>query len=458
MRNRITHWSGAVVGSALLVVAALGMITPHSPQAQSAAYTFTLLATLNEPAPGGGFHINDFEPGALNNRGDFIYGTDLGTSPDPNTFFGEGVFLRQARQASTVELARSTGPAPGGGVFDFLLLGQTALNDQGDAAFAFTLVPFSTDGVSSGLYRYSHSTGQVTPVVVSGSPAPPPVGGSFAGVGFNVSLTNRGDLVFNGVLPTGVGVFKADKRNQITSVVSPGDVFPGGGEFVSIGNGGPRIAQGGDVAFTARLAGEDSALSSVYVKNARTQEIISVAHAGDREPCGGVFRSAYSPVLNNRSVVVFFGDISQPPDFFQSLGLYRYLRGETVAVACPGDPMPGGGHFVRTSTFTAEQVSINNSGPGEIVFNALLDTVNGEGVHDTGLYVWSRGSLRLVARTGTIIPGVGTVSQLAMPVITGGPPPISFLPDSGAINNDRGQVLLGATLTDGRAVLLLATP
>ena len=113
---------------------------------------------------------------------------------------------------------------------------------------------------------------------------------------------------------------------------------------------------------------------------------------------------------------------------------------------------------MRTSTFTAEQVSINNSGPGEIVFNALLDTVNGEGVHDTGLYVWSRGSLRLVARTGTVIPGVGTVSQLAMPVITGGPPPISFLPDSGAINNDRGQVLFGATLTDGRAVLLLATP
>jgi hypothetical protein len=48
--------------------------------------------------------------------------------------------------------------------------------------------------------------------------------------------------------------------------------------------------------------------------------------------------------------------------------------------------MPGG-HFVRTSTFTAEQVSINNSGPGEIAFNALLDTVNGEGVSDTGLHV-----------------------------------------------------------------------
>jgi hypothetical protein len=33
-----------------------------------------------------------------------------------------------------------------------------------------------------------------------------------------------------------------------------------------------------------------------------------------------------------------------------------------------------------------------------------------------------------------------------------------FVPNSGAINNDRGQVLFSATLTDGRGVLLLDTP
>ena len=61
MRNRTKIWPGtAVVGSALLLVAALGIITPHSPQAKSAAYTFTFLAALNEPAPGGGFHLDDF--------------------------------------------------------------------------------------------------------------------------------------------------------------------------------------------------------------------------------------------------------------------------------------------------------------------------------------------------------------------------------------------------------------
>src|SRR5262249_38652300 len=157
-----------------------------------------------------------------------------------------------------------TGPAPGGGIFDFLLLGQTALNDQGDGAFAFTLQPFSSDGVSSGVYRYSHITGKVTPVVMSGAPAPAPVGGTFSGVGFNTSLNNRGDLVFVGAVATGLGVFKADVRNRITSVISPGESVPGGGQFDAAANGGPWINQGGDVAFTAHLAGEESAVSSVY--------------------------------------------------------------------------------------------------------------------------------------------------------------------------------------------------
>ena len=64
-------------------------------QAERVSYSFTKLSTLGQKAPGGGNHINDFEPGALNNHGDAIYGTDLGTSADPATFIGEGVFIRQ---------------------------------------------------------------------------------------------------------------------------------------------------------------------------------------------------------------------------------------------------------------------------------------------------------------------------------------------------------------------------
>jgi len=65
-----------------------------------------------------------------------------------------------------------------------------------------------------------------------------------------------------------------------------------------------------------------------------------------------------------------------------------------------------------------------------------------------------------VARTGTVIPGVGTIFSLEMGNSTapGLPPLPSGYPTCGAQLNERGQTFFGCTLTDGRGVLLLATP
>jgi hypothetical protein len=118
--------------------------------------------------------------------------------------------------------------------------------------------------------------------------------------------------------------------------------------------------------------------------------------------------------------------------------------------------MPGGGKFVTASYFVVNEVHINNS--GEVAFTALLDTDNdNDGNPDTGLFVWLHGSVKLVARTGTVIPGVGTIRHLAT-ATTGFPPPPVLTPSSSAVNNDRGQVFFCATLTDGTGVLLIATP
>ena len=193
--------------------------------------------------------------------------------------------------------------------------------------------------------------------------------------------------------------------------------------------------------------GEEPGLSGLYLKDAQTGTIVSIAHAGDPAPRGGVFRSAYSPVLNDSGDLVFQGDLSSPPNFGQNQGVYLYSRGKLTAIARPGDLMPGGGRFVTTAAFP-NALHINN--PGEVVFGASVDT------GETGMYVASRGSIRLVARDGTVIPGVGTVSQ----VVTGGA--FNFAPGNAPNteiqNNDRGQVFLAATLTDGRGVLLVATP
>jgi hypothetical protein len=116
---------------------------------------------------------------------------------------------------------------------------------------------------------------------------------------------------------------------------------------------------------------------------------------------------------------------------------------------------------VTASNIIGFQIHVNNA--GEVVFNATLDTDdNNDAVPDMGLYVWSHGSLRLVARTGTVTPGAGTIAHLHMNVFTTPPLPV-FVPDSGAHNNDHGQVVFGAMLEKDdcetpRGVLLVATP
>ena len=169
--------------------------------------------------------------------------------------------------------ARAGEPAPGGGVFGPGFLSPTTLNDKGDVGFVYVLDPFSFPPRSplrgerrrlSLLSEHPHGAPVMTPGVT-----PAPGGGLFVGAGFGANLNNRGDLVFAGIVPTdkgiplpdedyiglGVGIFKANKKGHISSLVSPGDPAPGGGVFDW--RNFPWINDGGDVAFMGHVAGEE---------------------------------------------------------------------------------------------------------------------------------------------------------------------------------------------------------
>jgi hypothetical protein len=445
---------------------------------------FQVVATLGTTVAvptGTAVRINDFEPGGLNNQGDIAYGDDLGNANDPSIFIGEGVFLRNHQGQETV-LGSSTAPAPGGGTFSSSgFEGPVTLNAQGDAAVDFLLSPTGSPfGVNSGAYRYMHNTGTITPVVLPFT-TPAPGGGTFQGVEFGPSLDNRGDLYFVGIIPTthgvavpdnpglGLGIFKADLAGHITSVVSPGDPAPGGGTFDNAGETYATSAWvngGGDIVFAGHVAGQDALLpgfgqpdffatiGSLYIKSGSTGQITSIAHAGDPAPGGGVFRQALFGGINDRDDVVFTGDLTPAPNVYQSLGVFLYSGGSIIPIARPGDSMPGGGHLFSASGINGE-THLNNR--DDVVFNATLDTFT-NGVADTGMYQWSHGQLSLIARTGTVIPGVGTVASVTNPsaIVVG--PPTGVFPTSGAVNNDRGQVLFAVTLTNGTGVMLLAFP
>ena len=188
---------------------------------------------------------------------------------------------------------------------------------------------------------------------------------------------------------------------------------------------------------------------SIYFKPAPKGPIVSIAHQGDPAPGGGVFNIAFGPVLNSRGDILFIGDLGTDPHGFGPGGVFLFTKGRLEAVARPGDAMPGGGHFA-TSSPLIQNYGINNG--GDVTFDAALDTGPAE-APDTGLYVSSGGVVQLVARTGTVIPGVGTVAGILNS--------LGFtFPSGGCTINNRGQVLFSALLTGGgnSTVLLLATP
>jgi hypothetical protein len=473
---------GKMIEAALAVLLVLLASGASLPAQSGPGYVFTEVAALGDPAPGGSAYAFDFEPYGINNPGDLLYVADLGTAAC-NVFpgagcLGEGVFL--VHQGHTSALARSGDPAPGGGTF-FGAQGTGAfgpglsLNAQGDAAFVFFLTPPGTSaaGVNAGVYRYSHSTRTVIPVVVPNVTLAPG-GGAFAGAALHAQLNNEGELVFTGIVPSGagvagnglglgVGIFKVDgdEASRISSVVSPGDRAPGGGSFDFAQN--PWINDYGDVAFGAHVAGEECVNigggpifcgESVYVMKNATREIQSIAHQGSAAPGGGTYRIAFGPVLNDRGEIAFIGDLTPAPGLGQSLGVFLHSGNETIPIARPGDLMPGGGHLLSASFFVSTY-DLNDR--GDVSFTATLDTRATKGVADTGLFVWSGGSLHLVARTGTVIPGVGKIVALLPPAYVGRPDlfPYSYI---GGAMNERGQILFTATVDNGSGVLVVATP
>ena len=85
-QSRVCSLIGILLGIALL----LTVSGPALPQAPHVSYSFVKLETLGDKTPSGLYHINDFEPGGLNNRGDSIYATDLGTSQGSLDLFWGG--------------------------------------------------------------------------------------------------------------------------------------------------------------------------------------------------------------------------------------------------------------------------------------------------------------------------------------------------------------------------------
>jgi hypothetical protein len=307
------------------------------------------------------------------------------------------------------------------------------------------------------VYRFSHKTRTLSAVIAPGDPAPE--GGTFQGTWFHTGINDRGDIVFAGIVNSKTGLYLASTRGEITSIVKPGDAAPDGRRFDSAVNG--WINNRGDIAFGGHVAGDECidigspfvCSESVYLRHARSHALQSIAHQGTPSPCGGKpYRLAFGPVLNDSGDMVFIGDLTPPPNQLKTTGVFLFAGDSTMPVKCPGDSMPGGGSMVSAGTQDATY-SLNNR--GKVSFAALLNTdSNHDGFADSGVYVVSNHAAHVVTRSGRVLPGIGTVKTVGLASTDPTAPPIGV----GGVMNDYGEVLLVATLTDDRVVLLLATP
>jgi hypothetical protein len=348
-------------------------------------------------------------------------------------------------------------------------LGRLGLNDGGDVALQFLLTPpGSLEGLNAGLYRFSHASGALSAVAIPGTPMPG--AGALEGLWFDiVGMNNRGDITFTGLAdgtdinpgtPPGSdgiagGVWEALPDGTLVKVAIPGDPAPGGGTFDDARN--PSINNGGDIAFGGHIAGETCYQSgpflcteSLYLRDAATGAIRSIAHQGDPAPGRGNFAIAFGALVNSSDQIAFLGALN-PPDPITgafTTGVFRWSHGTTIAIARPGDAMPGGGHLVSANG-EIHGHGINNQ--GDVSFVATLDTSSSGTGPDMGAYVYSNGAIHVVARTGTVIAGVGTIAYFGSADVT-----LPFA--TGGAINEREDVLLAATMTNGQVALLVASP
>jgi len=221
----------------------------------------------------------------------------------------------------------------------------------------------------------------LTPVAVTGQPAPGPDGGNFTFDFETGGLNNRGQVVFTADLDAGQGdegegVFLGGKGG-LSQILRVGEAAPGGGTFGGFGSFSPdAINNRGDVAVAFGL--QDFTLpvganAGVYRYSSATQQLSAVLVPGVTRVPGSqdtFVGTGFHPDINNRGDIVFTGMIPGTIGPGAAAGLAEGIfeadrHNHITAVAAPGDRAPGGGVFDF-----AQNAAINDR--GDVGFGAHI--------------------------------------------------------------------------------------
>jgi hypothetical protein len=422
-----------------------------SPAWANEPYTFRTIVATGDHIPGTDVELTGFfNVGGINSAGEIAFDAQIATG---------GTAIVIASRGQLRKIAKTGEPAPGGVTYGPFTLGLTSVNEWGDVAFDFFLDPITLPlGTSAAVFRYDALTGAVRAVELPGVTADPR-GGVLRGETQRPRIDDRRDIVFGAIVSTtqgvsgdlGNAVLRERSDGQLSFIALPGDPAPDGSHLDMVMNPSSNLA--GQVAIAGHQSNQECidfgtpqdvslncGTSVLLVRPDRRLEAIALQ--GDPAPGGGRYRFAWTPTINQRGQIIFVGDLTAPPGFAASSGLFLHDRRGVRPIVRPGHAMPGGGHLVNVTNFQPGNIALNDR--GDIAFTATLDTGD-PSAPDTGTYVWSRDALTLVARTGTTIDGAGVVATVQ--------------PASGNLGlNNLGQIVLSVRLDNGREALVVARP
>ncbi len=249
------------------------------------------LVRAGDPAPGGGTLTPSGEPRATNDNGAIAYSAFVTDSTAT-----QGIFRSDGEQ--TIAIARDDLNPPTGG--NFLVMGNTAINDRGQVAFYSVM----TGGTAEfGIFR---GEGQdLTPVFVTNQIAPG--GTTFADYG-NPIINSHGQIATTASLNNNnAGIFVGDGTDTVAIAVQ-GQPAPKGGNYNGQFLAPTRFSDQGEVAFDARLSGGTSSSGIFRGDGKRT---IPVALTGTNAPgTTGTFASFRDFQFLNDGRVAFMATLT----------------------------------------------------------------------------------------------------------------------------------------------------
>jgi hypothetical protein len=335
-----------------------------------------------------------------------------------------------------------------------------AFNDAGHTAFwaRLTFSGANPNG-NNGEGIWSDRSGSLQPVAVSGNPAPGAPPGANFGQMDSPALNSKGRIAFSGLLVgSGLNYYNnaglwSDASGALALVVRGGTQAPGaalGVNFSSIG--APVLNDGGQIAFSANLAGVGVDSSNMFgIWSDASGSMALVARSGNQAPgapSGVTFGRVGWPLINNIGQAAFYSPLAgDGVTTANNESIWIERHGALTLVVREGSSAPGAPTGVNFASLDSNSLALNDA--GQLAFMAQLT--------DNSSSLWATdvaGGLHLIARKGgqlEVAPGdFRTVNALAF---AGG----AGTSDGRRLGfNNSGQLAFSAAFTGGSSGIFVS--